>query len=116
MPLNHPCRDLYKAELELYASLVEPALEAVEEEPRLRPVSVRQTSVDELLARYIEVQGVKYPSVMANVVRTVGKLGGREETSEGEGDRCVVCLGMVEREEKLCYGCERMKQDVKIRG
>ena len=70
----------------------------------MKQVSVRQMSIDELLKRYIEEQGVKYPSVMANVVRTVGKLGGWEEMEEGKGGRCVVCLGRVEGEEKLCYG------------
>ena len=113
--VNHPCRDLYKTELELYAKLQEPGLEAVEEE-EVKQVSVRQMSIDELLKRYIEEQGVKYPSVMANVVRTVGKLGGRDETGEGEVGRCVVCLGRVEGEVESCYGCERMKQDVKAPG
>ena len=82
----------------------------------MKQVSVRQMSIDVLLKRYIEEQGVKYPSVMANVVRTVGKLGGSEEMGEGKVARCVVCLGRVEGEERLCYGCERMKQDVKIPG
>lgn len=122
---NYPLRDLYRTELDLYLqtlpeSLLDCLLEKCQKtnDGRKRheevPVSLRLTSIDQLLGNYVEGQGEKYPSIMANVVRTVGKL---KPVSVDEGRECRLCAAAVENrggEEVLCYGCKRMKQDIRI--
>ncbi|ETN44809.1 uncharacterized protein HMPREF1541_09684 [Cyphellophora europaea CBS 101466] len=125
--MRYPCRDLFRAELELFASSLEERAELAEgegEDPAVAAAkvpSVKSLSIDELLAGYITSQGERYPSIMANVVRTVGKLQSEEPgVEEGQGKWCAFCRGAIlsaqegDREE-LCYGCTRMRQDIKIR-
>lgn len=123
--LNYPCRDLFRTELELYGSLLpEPLLgvdkmqDAGQGQAGRVITSMRSTSIDELLAGYITSQGEKYPSIMANVVRTAGKLQREETGVEHEARYCVLCRGLVvgnqEQGDVLCYGCVRMKQDIRV--
>ncbi|KEF55344.1 uncharacterized protein A1O9_08094 [Exophiala aquamarina CBS 119918] len=91
---NHPLRDLFNTELETYASkLPEPLVEigAARElnnrPPSQPPSSLRDTAIDSLLTDYINTQGLKYPSIMANVVRTAGKLEVRHSPN-----LCRVCV------------------------
>ena len=114
---NYPMRDLFKSELELYAAVLVPNLEPLSGEIEKEPVvSIRNTSIDTLLSNYIDSQGEKYPSIMANVVRTASKL---QVPEHGVDSRyCVVCRSSLQnerKEEKICYGCNRMKEDIKIR-
>lgn len=107
---NYPMRDLFETELQMYCDSL----------PDLRnclapistteaPVSLRATSIDLLMSSYITGQGEKYPSIMANVVKTAGKL----QTAKHEGFHCRFCAAPIYGSgEGLCYGCERMKQDV----
>lgn len=139
MRVNYPARDLFKAELELYVQLQDTGLVemlapgeqkviggdgAVDGKTTGKGVvSVKSMSIDELLTGYITREGEKYPSIMANVVRTVGKL----QASEGEEARyCRLCRGLIltspanavgggEGGQELCYGCVRMKQEIKVR-
>lgn len=114
---NHPLRDLFKAELETYAStLPEPLGEVgtTETDPQ-PPASLRNTAIDNLLTDYINTQGIKYPSIMANVVRTGEKLEVRPNSNF-----CRLCVQPIlsgsnppSHVPALCYGCERMKQDIK---
>ena len=115
--LNYPMRDLFKTELELYAATLSPPLQPLRKTIELEPaVSIRNTSIDNLLHNYITSQGEKYPSIMANVVRTASKLqapGHKIATTY-----CAVCRCVVETEgkkESLCYGCNRMKHDIRVR-
>jgi len=115
---NYPLRDLFKSELEIYASnLPEPLMEigTITELNNQPPSNLRSTAIDTLLTDYINTQGLKYPSIMANVVRTAGKL----EVRHGL-DLCQVCVQPVgsgnrksQHITRLCGGCERMKQDIK---
>ena len=115
---NHPMRDLFKSELELYASVLPEPLEVMPEAETGPSPSIRNTSIDNLLSTYILSQGEKYPSIMANVVRTAGKLQVQEK---GSGAKvCCVCSSPTLQEDdvngqsrSLCYGCERMKQDIR---
>jgi cytoplasmic tRNA 2-thiolation protein 2 len=122
LSFNYPCRDLFKTELQLYASLLDTPLVMAEHElvEKKAPPSIKSQSIDELLTGYITSQGERYPSIMANVVRTAGKLERTEPGTEDEEQRyCVFCRGLMlardgDRDDELCYGCRRMKQDIKI--
>jgi cytoplasmic tRNA 2-thiolation protein 2 len=117
---NHPMRDLFKTELELYASVLPEQLPCI---PDLKAgqgpiVSIKNTSIDDLLSTYINSQGEKYPSIMANVVRTASKL---QVPKVGPDARhCPVCQSRLPEDgdvgRTLCYGCVRMKQDIKTEG
>jgi cytoplasmic tRNA 2-thiolation protein 2 len=109
---NYVMRDLFKSELEAYAAILEPPLEVLKEsEPE--PVSIRSTSIDQLLNSYITSQGEKYPSIIANVVRTASKLQVRQH---GDNNAlCPVCRNELEEQssESICYGCIKMRRDIK---
>lgn len=78
-------------------------------------VSIKNMSIDEVMRRYVKEQGEKYPGVMANVVRTVGKL--QKTSTTSELGRCVLCKGRLEegdQYERLCYGCQRMREDIRV--
>ncbi len=119
---NYPLRDLFKAELQSYAQAVSnPVLQAaVEADTATQPLhTLRDTSIDSLLGNYIYSQGEKYPGIMANVVRTAGKLQARKP--DAGVIACSICIMPIEGRQRrldedsfLCYGCERMKQDIKF--
>ncbi|EXJ94516.1 hypothetical protein A1O1_02912 [Capronia coronata CBS 617.96] len=118
---NYPLRELFKAELQSYAQVAsEPLLEkAAHSEGMTVPLnSIRHTSIDSLLRTYIDSQGEKYPGIMANVVRTASKLEGQQASVFGA--TCPVCVrpivrseGLLHPDSVLCYGCDRMRQDIK---
>ncbi|KAL6244082.1 Cytoplasmic tRNA 2-thiolation protein 2 [Rhinocladiella similis] len=117
---SYPVRDLFKAELQTYArASSEPILETTVEQdiPVQQPTSIRSTAIDNLLNTYITSQGEKYPSIVANVVRTASKLEARRPAENIRA--CPVCLmpvvgtqGLLNTDSGLCYGCERMRQDI----
>ena len=118
---NHPMRDLFKSELELYASVLPEPVEYMPEMDSGPARSIRNTSIDDLLSNYIMSQGEKYPSIMANVVRTASKL--QAPTIVSESIVCPVCNDQIQSREgendqnkTLCYGCDRMKKDIRIKG
>ena len=117
---NYPARDLFKVELQIYASaLSHPLVYETEGGIADRPAStIRNTSIGDLLSSYINSQGEKYPSIMANVVRTAGKL--QVKNTEKGVVACSICVMPIPRAFKssdenltICYGCQRMKQDIK---
>ena len=113
---NYPMRDLFKAELDLYASCLSPTLvplKRVEEAEKI--TSIRNTSIDNLLNNYITSQGQKYPSIMANVVRTASKLQAPAVTESTILCAICHCTMAQETDERLCYGCIRMQQDIKTK-
>ncbi|KAI5287878.1 cytoplasmic tRNA 2-thiolation protein 2 [Ascosphaera aggregata] len=112
---NFPLRDLFRSEVDIYASI---ALKEIDEviiknEGR-REMSNRHMSIEELLEHYVDSQAEKYPGVMANIVRTIAKL----EVGNGPTERrCRLC-GMplpesVGEGNDLCYGCARSAEDIK---
>lgn len=116
---NYPLRDLFKLELELYSSLLSTQLSKiiVPDPPTPTTSSIRDTSIDDLLTNYINSQGAKYPSIMANVVRTASKL---QMPATAEADvACSLCAMpvtamIVERSQtSLCYGCLKIKAEIK---
>jgi cytoplasmic tRNA 2-thiolation protein 2 len=114
---NYPLRDLFKTELQTYAQILPERLEAKEEDAQVQ-ASIRNTSIDDLLSTYISSQGQKYPSIMANVVRTASKLDPRSRSEQSS--ICPLCVQPMPSnratlipDSPLCYGCQRMKQDIK---
>jgi cytoplasmic tRNA 2-thiolation protein 2 len=117
---NYPTRDLFKVELQTYAqALSEPLVsEGQDDAVEQSTSSIRSVSIDNLLSNYITLQGEKYPSIMANVVRTVSKL--QVRSTGNEMVTCCFCVAPMNRasdnpgeSQYLCYGCARMKQDLK---
>jgi cytoplasmic tRNA 2-thiolation protein 2 len=123
----HPLRDALRKELVTYARLAGLSdLVVAQSEGKGAVVNHRDLSMEEVMGRYFAEVEESYPSVVANVARTTGKLvrlGG-----EAAGGRCGLCqmpldevgderwrgeLGLgTERERgtgevRICYGCER---------
>ncbi|KAK8220168.1 Cytoplasmic tRNA 2-thiolation protein 2 [Zalaria obscura] len=132
VPFYYPMRDLLRKEIVAHAALAVPPLTGLcvagtgtgtgKEREREVPVSMKNSTIDGLMVQYFEGVEREYPSIVANVVRTAGKLVG-----EGAGEKAVRCAlcGMVvalgedlhgqgvvegEGEEgtgRLCHGCKR---------
>ena len=120
LAFHYPLRDLSKSELGLYTELQPEELAALRnfedlsEQPRR---NVRDMSIDELLTSYVTEQGLKYPNIAANVVRTVGKLQSIVPTKTSR--ICPLCRTLYDEDvsgacvkKTLCYGCSRLRQDI----
>ncbi|KAK0646120.1 hypothetical protein B0T16DRAFT_510053 [Cercophora newfieldiana] len=130
----HPLRDALRKELSVYMTLTEPPLTPFVAEGAVTAldsavVSHKDLSIEEVMFRYFAEVEESYPSVVANVARTTGKLvrllGGEDAERkrgcgmcgvplDGEGDerwRGELGIRGGDEEEKtrgkLCYGCER---------
>ncbi|KAH6624464.1 hypothetical protein B0J18DRAFT_478911 [Chaetomium sp. MPI-SDFR-AT-0129] len=123
--IHHPLRDALRKELLLYARLVNnPPLTALlhpsdpdslsstttgendsaagATKPRPAVISHRDLSIEDVMTRYFADVEENYPSVVANVARTTGKLvrgvgagagaeGGSKEEEEEEEEECGLC-------------------------
>ncbi|KAK6194302.1 hypothetical protein LQW54_011576 [Pestalotiopsis sp. IQ-011] len=131
MLIYHPLRELFRKELLIYSGLTSPPLTPLLAEnggggrsSSAAVVSHKDLGIDDVMARYFAEVEENYPSVVANVVRTTGKL--NRFGGDGENGSCGLCgLGLDEvgderwrgelGEQKnegdgrgrLCYGCER---------
>ena len=117
----YPLRDVLKSELTLYAAQVLDNLTPLtdsEHSPAEVATPIRKQSIGGLLASYVNSQGDKYPSIMANVVRTSSKL--QPPAMSQMMRKCVWCATLFESTEagkhmsSLCYGCTRTKQDILV--
>lgn len=73
--ITYPLRDLLRKELTAYASVVSPPLTPlILEVSAPAPTSSRDTTIDDLMSQYFESVEQNYPSIVANVVRTSGRL------------------------------------------
>ncbi|KAK9799101.1 putative Cytoplasmic tRNA 2-thiolation protein 2 [Seiridium cardinale] len=126
IPIYHPLRELFRKELLIYSGLTTPALTPLISSSTNKAAAVvshKDVSIDDVMARYFAEVEENYPSVVANVVRTTGKL---RRSGNSETGNCGLCgLGLDEvgderwrgelGEQKneggdrgrLCYGCER---------
>ena len=119
LAFNFPVCDLFKTELDLFSMTDStfPLDFLVPEQPASKVISVRDLSIDQLLTNYITSQGEKYPSIMANVVRTAGKLHAPEIADSPS--TCTICRLLIdqhqpsETERPLCYGCSRSLGSIK---
>lgn len=87
----YPMRDLLKKELSAYTDLVEPQLTPfveASEIPIKGPVSARDTTIDGLMRQYFASVEQDYPSIVANVVRTSGRLVAPMESMAAS---CQIC-------------------------
>ncbi|PKS10401.1 hypothetical protein jhhlp_002152 [Lomentospora prolificans] len=133
MQLYYPLRDIFRNEIHVYLRLVDPSLAAlVVTNPAASAdvVSHKDLSIEEAMVRYFESVEEGYPAVVANVVRTTGRLargGASEDGGALQGPACGLCgmavdesgdarwkgeIGAGPEEEssvgsQLCYGCER---------
>ena len=86
----YPLRDLLRKELEAYASLTSPPLTPlVSEIPSRTPTSSKDATIDGLMAQYFESVEQNYPSIVANVVRTTGRL--VPPSTSGGTNACGIC-------------------------
>ena len=72
-----PMRDLLRKEIIIYSTLTSPPLSDMALEstrPQSGHVFSRETTIDDLMSQYFESVELNYPSIVANVVRTSGKL------------------------------------------
>ncbi|MCJ1403714.1 cytoplasmic tRNA 2-thiolation protein 2 [Xylographa trunciseda] len=72
-----PMRDMLRKEIKIYSTLTTPPLdELILEAIRSQssPASSKDTTIDNLMIQYFESVELNYPSIVANVVRTSGKL------------------------------------------
>lgn len=138
VPTVYPMRELLKREISMFAArtgldeLVPP------EAPRARHVAAKNASIDELMGEYFESVEASYPSIVANVVRTTGRLQA-PPPEEGDAVLCILCgfvlpkngraserwAGLQERSvtaedgrdddsAPLCYGCMRSLSGARI--
>jgi cytoplasmic tRNA 2-thiolation protein 2 len=126
LKFEYPLRDIYKAELLQYMSLC-PELSdiIIPDQAPSENVLTKNLSIDELMLRYVQNQGAKYPGVMANVARTANKL---ESSTSDAASTCALCAGLLgnvkgntgvtvanQAEDNLssqfCYGCMRSRPE-----
>ena len=106
----YPMRELLSKEIKAYASLIEPPLDDLVLLADKKPaVSTKNTTIDDLMKQYFESVERDYPSIVANVVKTAGKLQPLP-LSEVE-KQCELCemplLANAPEKSRLCYGCIR---------
>lgn len=116
----YPMRDLLRKELLTYIELVGPSLQSLVEAspiPTSTPTSSSHTSMDSLMQQYFSNIEEQYPSIVANVVRTSGKLIAPQ--IKPQASQCSLCdlpiLESVDQNNQdhntgdlLCYGCRRI--------
>lgn len=129
-PVYYPLREVLKNELLAYAGMV-PSLEGMTPETDSGSVvSHRDVSIEEVMQRYFDGVEGPYSGIVANVVRTTGKLGGTAGAGGADGGAFCRLCGMTLDESgddrwagdlgrdsgdsaaeihkgKLCYGCRR---------
>jgi cytoplasmic tRNA 2-thiolation protein 2 len=126
----YPLRDLFKSELNAYANaLPDDFSKLVTQDSAPAPTSLRATSIDDLLSDYIHAQGEKYPSIIANVVRTAGKLQAPPILPK-QAASCSICTmprsgAMTTQADDashtdamnmlLCYACQCLKLETRSR-
>ena len=87
---TYPLRDLLRKELGAYANIVSPPLTPLlfKVSPQL-PTSSKENTIDSLMSQYFESVEQNYPSIVANVVRTSGRL--VVPPSSENSSACVIC-------------------------
>ncbi|KAK5167624.1 Cytoplasmic tRNA 2-thiolation protein 2 [Saxophila tyrrhenica] len=106
----YPMRELLTKEIIAFSSLTSPPLDDLILKAATKPaVSTKNTSIDDLMRQYFESVERDYPSIVANVVRTTGKL--KAPGVGAEEERCELCEmplgGAAPERSRLCYGCIR---------
>lgn len=113
---NFPMRDIFQSEVNQYASIAfENIPNIMEEKASKADQSSKHMSIDDLMSQYVEGQSEKYSGVIANIVKTIGKLNPGPDV----GIRCQLCGLPTDPEDTeqslnaLCFGCLRSVADVR---
>ncbi|KAK2594228.1 Cytoplasmic tRNA 2-thiolation protein 2 [Conoideocrella luteorostrata] len=126
MPLYYPLREVFKSELLTYLDLMPSVKELMPEDnsPTGHFVSHKDLSITEVMERYFDSVEGPYSGIVANVVRTTGKLD--RATSGGFCHMCGMTLDELgdsrwagelgedadkldtSQSARLCYGCKRI--------
>ena len=119
LEFNFPLRDLFQTELHSYANLI-PELAAIiiPDEPPSENILTKNLSIDDLMMRYVQTHGEKYPGVMANVTRTANKL--QPSSVPADAPRCAFCDAFTgspddkhgAKSSQFCYACIRSRPDL----
>ncbi|KAM3422990.1 Cytoplasmic tRNA 2-thiolation protein 2 [Cercospora zeina] len=109
MHFYFPLREVLNKEIDAYLTYLDPPLDGLVVESVKTAVSTKNTTIDDLMGQYFENVEQEYPSIVANVVRTTGKL---QPTTLAEAEQqCELCNmpleGQAPARSRLCYGCIR---------
>ena len=110
VPFYFPMRDLLSKEIASFASAIDPPLDdLIGKDENKQTISMRDATIDGLMKQYFESVERDYPSIVANVVKTAGKL---QQVSPSEVEmQCELCdlplLDAAPEKSRLCYGCIR---------
>ncbi|SMQ47865.1 unnamed protein product [Zymoseptoria tritici ST99CH_3D7] len=110
IPFYHPLRELLNNELKSYVEFADPPFDARFSTVDTKPiVSTKNTTIDDLVEQYFESVEQDYPSIVANVVRTTGKL---PVKAIEQAEQCELCCTPLQdrapEKSRLCHGCIRM--------
>jgi cytoplasmic tRNA 2-thiolation protein 2 len=110
VPFYHPLRELLNKELKSFVEFAEPPYNPLFFNLDAKPaVSTKNTTIDDLVQQYFESVEQEYPSIVANVVRTTGKL---PALPIDQAEQCELCnmplQGHAPEKSRLCHGCIRM--------
>jgi len=111
IPFHYPMRDLLSQEIVNYASLIGlEHSESMSDGLAKVPVNLKNTTIDDLMRQYFKSVEREYPSIVANVVKTTGKLASPSLSSvETQCELCDVPLeGRGPDKSRLCYACIRV--------
>ncbi|GIZ46438.1 hypothetical protein CKM354_000956400 [Cercospora kikuchii] len=104
-----PLREVLNKEIDAYLTYLDPPLDGLVAKSPRPAVSTKNTTIDDLMAQYFENVEQEYPSIVANVVRTTGKL--QPTTLAQVEQQCELCNmpleGQAPARSRLCYGCIR---------
>ena len=136
---SYPMRDLLRKELTAFAAMTAPPLIDLiltTESSTQVSASSKDVTIDDLMSQYFASVEENYPSIVANVVRTSGRLAAPEIGSddpscclcglpvmrmfqqwrgnqENEAEQPITEVQMAEQERPFCYGCARSVLDSK---
>ena len=110
IPFYYPLREVMHSEVTSYVSFIEPPFALPTEKHRRKLiVNAKSTTIDDLTEQYFKTVEQEYPSTVANVVRTTGKL--KPTASNEIEQQCELCEmpfeGQAPERSRLCYGCIR---------
>ncbi|EMD65009.1 hypothetical protein COCSADRAFT_170827 [Bipolaris sorokiniana ND90Pr] len=132
LQFHYPLRDVLKKELISYVNMSDSGLVSLVHEsssgPTQASTSSKNTTIDDLMKQYFESVEENFPSIVANVVRTTGKLQARPDALSDP--RCSLCSMPVPEgrfgihgwggdqhdsngsesestKRNICYGCTR---------
>lgn len=124
-PIYYPLREVFKGEMKTYVSVMSSLSDLgylKDDEGSNNVVSHKDTSIEEVMARYFESVEDSYSGIVSNVVRTTGKLDRGGSDTKAHCGLCGIAMDEEGDERwageigddseqgqrgRLCYGCKR---------